>query len=147
MIKIILILVVGIAAYYDYKKRIVPDKLIFPSIFIGITIALINKEISKIVAAILLYFFLYLFLYRTRIIPGGDIKVLVFIFTLTDWEFLFKVVYSTMIFTIPLYIYYLIKQSKNGKKEIIPLVVPIFLACIYHVFKMEGASCIKVLFF
>lgn len=134
---IILILIIGIAAYYDYKKRIVPDKLIFPAIFLGMVTSLIDKEISKIVAAILLYFFLYLFLYKPGILPGGDIKVLVFILTLTDWEFLFKVVYSTMIFTIPLYIYYLIKQRKNGKKEIIPLVIPIFIACIYHVFNTK----------
>lgn len=131
---IILIVILGIAAYYDWKERIVPNKLIFLGLGLGIALAIANKDYDKIVAAILVFLVLYLAFYHFKvIIPGGDIKVLVFTVLLKGSDFFITSLYTIMILTIPMWFYYYFKKNKTPKDKVIPLVVPIFIGCLYRI--------------
>lgn len=134
--------ILGIAACYDLKERIVPNKLIYSGIIVGAVSSVISKEYDKIIAAILVFLFLYVIFYKFIVIlPGGDIKALVFITLIKGTSFLVESMYPMIIFTIPLWIYYWIKEKKSKTSEYIPLVVPMFLGCLMKL----GEWYVKVL--
>lgn len=140
---VVLLSILGMAAYFDYKERIVPNKLIYSGLVIGALMAVLQKEYNKIFAAIFIFLLLYLLFYKFRVLlPGGDIKALTFIVIAKGYDFFIQSLYFIIIFLIPLWIFYAIKEKRENEKQIIPLVVPMLLGCSFIV--LRGIINVKV---
>lgn len=125
----LLIAILGISSYFDVKERTIPNRLIYSGLLISLVINIVTKNFSNIKTALIIYLVLrVIYKIDKDIFPGGDIKMLTFIALIGGYDFFVKSLYYIIIFTIPMLIYFFIKEKIKKEKQTIPLAVPMFLS-------------------
>jgi len=93
ILKILLIVLLGLAVYFDLKVRKVPNKITAPIALIGILISLLGSGIEGLIFSVVgLIFGLLIFIipYLMGGMGAGDVKLMASIGALMGWVFTMK---------------------------------------------------------
>ncbi len=125
-----LIAVMAILAVTDVRIRIIPNKIILPSILAAVIIQIIHTNVINILVAVVSFILLaILFQIDSNLIGGGDIK-LIFFMALMIGPDMKGIILMFSIYTIAILVYYLAKEKITKEKQIFPLALSLFLAVI-----------------
>lgn len=131
MDNVFLISILTVGAFYDIRERRVPNKLILNAIVIAFITDIVQRHYFNIVQAIIVFGVLYLiYMIRDTILPGGDIKGLVFIVMTKGIGFFAIAAYYMLLTAIPVLIYIIIKSKIKKSNDVPPLYLPMLLGCI-----------------
>jgi Flp pilus assembly protein protease CpaA len=127
---ILTVSVAAVAAVTDTKKRIIPNRLVFPAIGLALFLQLIQQRLDHLIIAMIgcsLLYLLYTFI--PNFIGGGDIK-LIFFLALMIGPDMSSLIYATAIYTAVVWVYFYIKELRTKEKQFLPLALPLFLGLI-----------------
>jgi len=127
---LLVVSVMAVSAITDTKKRVIPNRLVFPSIGLALLFQIVQFRLDHILIAMIgcsLLFILYTI--NENIIGGGDIK-LIFFLSLMMGPKMSELVYTTAIYVLILWIYFYIKERRIKEKQILPLALALFLALV-----------------
>lgn len=127
---IFLIVVMAISAITDVKKRIIPNRLIIPSIGLALFFQIIEHNVINIILAFIAFMLLsILYTINSEFVGGGDIKLLVFVVLMLGPSFR-EYIYLTAGFTMIVWVFFFIKEKLTQEKQILPLALSMFLAIV-----------------
>lgn len=130
---IFLIVVMAIAAVTDIKNRMIPNRLIIPSIVVALVLQIFANNWINIVLAIVGFVFLgLLYTANTNFIGGGDIKLIIFTIMILGPAFK-EYIYLFAIYTILVLIIYFIKEKITKEKQVLPLALSMLMASVTQI--------------
>lgn len=104
----ILLLIVGLATWYDLRARIIPDWLTLPFIVGGTLVSLATRGLWITAGTLLVGGALCEIIYRSGALGGGDLKLLLGVALLTGPLLGAAIAYWSLILSLPIFAFYMV---------------------------------------
>ncbi len=120
-----------LAAWFDLKRREVPDWITLPLVLAGTVFSLVERGLGVTAGTLLLGGALAEFLYRRKVFGGGDMKLLLGLALAGGPLYGLAVFYGSLLAALPLFFFYMLKEKT--RKPDVPYAVAI-LAGVFWVY-------------
>lgn len=120
-----------LAAWFDLKRREVPDWITLTLILAGTVFSLLERGLGVTAGTLFIGGALAEFLYRQKVFGGGDLKLLLGLVLVGGPLYGLAVFYGSLLAALPLFFFYLLKEKT--RKPDVPYAVAI-LAGVFWVY-------------